>query len=251
MGNNQAIFKRVEKKFLLTSLQYDQLLQMISDRLSQDKYFKSTICNIYFDTPNFYLIRKSLEKPIYKEKLRLRTYGVPNQDSTAFIELKKKYKGVVYKRRIDIKYKDAVNYLYSQIPLDNPSQISKEIDWFMNNYENIGPAMFISYDRLAYFCTENPNLRITFDSNITYRTDTLYLSEGVYGEKIIKPTEKLMEIKIPGAMPIWLANALSNLKIFPTSFSKYGRGYTNICINDINNDRGGIHCAWFFIQKRN
>jgi len=186
MSGNQTIFKRVEKKYLLNQQQYDLLLQKIESKLTPDPYFKSTICNIYFDTPSFYLIRTSLDKPVYKEKLRLRTYGVPNADSTAFIELKKKYQGIVYKRRIDLKYSQAVDYLYEKKPLDNPSQISKEIDWFINFYDAISPAMFVSYDRTAYFCTDNPNLRITFDANITFRTNDLKLSKGVYGKKDIR-----------------------------------------------------------------
>jgi len=243
MSGNQTIFKRVEKKYLLNQQQYDLLLQKIESKLTPDPYFKSTICNIYFDTPSFYLIRTSLDKPVYKEKLRLRTYGVPNADSTAFIELKKKYQGIVYKRRIDLKYSQAVDYLYEKKPLDNPSQISKEIDWFINFYDAISPAMFVSYDRTAYFCTDNPNLRITFDANITFRTNDLKLSKGVYGKKILDTNEKLMEIKIPNAMPTWLANILSSLEIYPTSFSKYGRAYIDTLINDIHNNQGGMYCA--------
>lgn len=243
MNKNQAIFMRVEKKYLLSQQQYELLLQRIQSKITPDKYAKSTICNIYFDTPNFQLIRKSLDKPLYKEKLRLRTYGVPNAESTAFIELKKKYSGIVYKRRIDMKYTQAVNYLYKGQKLENPSQISKEIDWFMNFYYNVMPAMFISYERLAFYCTKDPNLRLTFDKNITWRTEQLMLSDGVWGNQILREGERLMEIKIPGAMPLWLSKELDALHIYPTSFSKYGRGYMEQLTNNINNNQGGIYCA--------
>ena len=142
-----------------------------------------------------------------------------------------------------MKYTKAVDYLYEKIPLDTISQISKEIDWFINFYDAISPAMFVSYDRTAYFCTDIPDLRITFDANITYRTNDLMLSKGVYGKKIIDANEKLMEIKIPNAMPVWLADTLSSLEIFPTSFSKYGRGYIDTLINDTSNNQGGMYCA--------
>jgi hypothetical protein len=187
------------------------------------------------------LIRRSLDKPLYKEKLRLRTYGVPNDDSNAFVEIKKKFKKVVYKRRVKMKYVEAYNYLINGAPPPESTQITKEIDWFMKSYENVVPAMVISYERLAMFSNEDKNLRITFDNNIWWRREDLDLRKGAYGQDLLPPKHYLMEIKIPGAMPVWLASALYELNIYPISFSKYGRAYTtdkglNVKISDLSNE---------------
>lgn len=225
MGKNKDVFKRYEKKYLLNSVQYKLLMEAIKDELKIDEYGKCTISNIYFDTPDFKIIRASLDKPVYKEKLRLRTYMAPQKDSTAFIELKKKYKGVVYKRRVDMSYTDAYEYLYHNKRIENPSQIQKEIDYFISFYKDIAPAMFISYDRIATCGINNPELRITFDSNIIWRTDNLELTSGIYGNYLLSDDEILMEIKIPDAMPLWLSHILDSLNIYQISFSKYGMAY--------------------------
>jgi SPX domain protein involved in polyphosphate accumulation len=242
MSQYQGIFKRYEKKYLLDDQQYHQLRQRLSERMIPDQYGKSTICNIYFDTPNYHLIRRSIEKPVYKEKLRLRSYGVPREDSTVFIELKKKYKGVVYKRRVDTSLAQAVRYLYLGETLLKPSQITKEIDWFIYHYQKIVPAIFISYDRVAQYNKENNDLRITFDSNILWREETLDLSKGAWGNELLLSNQKIMEIKIPGAMPVWLADLLNDLRIYPCSYSKYGNAYKTKFIKE-NKLQGGFYCA--------
>jgi hypothetical protein len=192
-----------------------------------DSYGKTSILNIYFDTPDYKLIERSLEKPVYKEKLRLRTYGVADDDTNAFIEIKKKYKGVVYKRRISMPYKKAMEYLVDGKRPEQRSQISDEIDYFLKYYKGIRPAMAISYDRIAMAGIEDPDLRITFDTNIRWRTDKLSLSEGNVGKDILLPGQHLMELKIAGAMSIELAKILDELNIRKTSFSKYGKGYVD------------------------
>lgn len=225
MNQYQGTFKRYEKKYLLDEIKYKKLIKRTEEKLKIDEYGKVSICNIYFDTPDHRLIRESLEKPIYKEKLRLRSYGVPKEDDDVFVEIKKKYKGVVYKRREKMKLNTAENYLYDHYPLGESTQIIKEIDWFMRFYKDISPSMYISYERIAMLCKENPNLRITFDSNILWRKDDLFLEWGCFGKPLLKEGEFLMEIKIPASMPVWLSHILDELEIYPSSFSKYGKGY--------------------------
>lgn len=194
--------------------------------MTEDKYGLHTICSIYFDTDDDRLIRNSLEKPIYKEKLRLRSYGVPKSDDDGvFMELKKKYKGIVYKRREGLTLLAAESYIKSgQLPAD--SQIFREIDYF-RSYYNAYPKVFIAYDRIAMFSLEEEDLRMTFDFNIRCRRDELSLRAGDHGQKLLPDGSALLEIKISCAVPLWLSSALSQLKIYPVSFSKYGQFYTN------------------------
>lgn len=225
MNQYQETFKRYEKKYLLSEKQYRVLLQKVQEYMVIDHFGKATICNIYFDTPSRLLIRSSLEKPIYKEKLRLRSYGTPDEGAPVFVELKKKYKGIVYKRREKMELTEGEHYLYDHRSPMNPSQITREIDWFLNFYEDIQPSMYISYDRIAMYGLDNPELRVTFDANILWREEELFLQAGVWGESLLEEGQRLMEIKIPGSMPLWLARVLDELKIYPVSFSKYGMGY--------------------------
>jgi len=224
MNAFQDVFKRYEKKYLLTQSQYDALSQILAPRMGRDQYSESTISNIYYDTPDFRLIRRSLSRPAYKEKLRLRTYKTPNADTDAFVELKKKYDHVVYKRRIEMPYSEALAYL-DGVTRPPESQISREIDWFLQFYQGVRPAMCICYDRLALFDTEQPALRLTFDTNIRWRAEALDLSAGTEGKQLLPESAHLLEIKIPGATPVWLAHTLSELGIFPTHYSKYGAAY--------------------------
>jgi hypothetical protein len=214
----------VEKKYLLTKEQYNQLLNRIEPFMLRDKYGLHTICNIYFDTDNYDLIRISSERPIYKEKLRLRSYGIPSEEDTVFLEIKKKYKGTVYKRRISLRLKDAVNYLEHGIKPCCDNQILHEIDYFIDYYKPSG-KVFIAYDRTAFYGREDASIRITFDQNIRSRTYDLDLSKGDYGQPLIQTPYYLMEIKVPLAMPLWLVHIMSDLNIYPVSFSKYGNIY--------------------------
>lgn len=225
MSNYKDTFKRYEIKYLLDERKYRLIRQRLQEELKEDDYGKTTICNIYFDTPDKKLIKTSLEKPVYKEKLRLRSYDTPGEGDTVYVELKKKYKGVVYKRREGMELYDAESYLYYQGPLAKETQITKEIDWFMKIHQNLEPAMYISYHRIAMYGVEDPELRVTFDSNLLWRTEDLWLGSGVWGNPILEEGERLMEIKIPGTMPLWLSHILDELEIYPASFSKYGRGY--------------------------
>lgn len=221
-----CVFRRVEKKYLLNEEQYRALLQKIETFLVPDHYAKYTICNIYYDTDRYDLIRRSTEKPLYKEKLRLRSYGVPEPTDKAFIEIKKKYSGVVYKRRVKCTLEEAERYLNTGEKPENGGQILKEIDYFMNFYRPV-PKLYLAYDREAYSGAKDPSLRITFDRNIRSRESDLTLSAGDAGKLLLEKGTCLMEIKASFAYPLWLAKALSELALYPISFSKYGKIYTN------------------------
>ena len=223
MSELQSCFKRYEKKYLLTQEQYRAMKRGMSSYMKADEHPQYTICNIYYDTEHFDLIRASLEMPVYKEKLRLRSYGVPGDLDPVFVEVKKKFDGVVYKRRITMEAQDAVQYLQGAQDGDG-SQISREIDWFLKYYQP-EPKVFIAYDREAYAAADGGELRITFDTGLRVRSDYVDLRYGDYGVPLMDSSLVLMEIKIPGTAPLWLAQLLSSKNIFPASFSKYGTYY--------------------------
>ena len=218
-------FERIEKKYMMDRQQYETFMNAVAEELAVDEYGLHTICNIYFDTEHDDLISRSIEKPVYKEKLRLRSYGIPDRDSPVFLEIKKKYDGIVYKRRVEMKLKEASQYLSTGIRIHGgDQQIMREIDYFVRSYHPL-PKQFIAYDRIAMFGIHDPQIRLTIDQNIRGRRDDLYLEHGSYGSRILPAGMYLMEIKVPGAMPVWLARILSELKIRPVSFSKYGNAY--------------------------
>ena len=219
----QKVFRRNEVKYVLSHDQYEALMERISQYLREDQYFKSTNLSIYFDTPDRYLAIHSLEKPLYKEKLRIRSYGIPTLDDNIFIEIKKKFDGVGSKRRVAIKLKDFYEFLkdHKTLHTDNP-QIDAEIQYCFQRY-NLEPALLIAYDRLSYANEEDPGFRVTFDWNVRSRTDNLKLEKGDQGDKYFTDDKIVMEVKSLGAYPTWFVSALSSLKIYPQSFSKYGR----------------------------
>lgn len=229
----QQVFKRTEKKYMLDASGFEKVTDMILPHVEEDIYGRYTICNIYFDTQDDELIRNSIEKPKYKEKFRLRSYGIPSEEDMVFLEIKKKYKGVVYKRRIPARYSEAKKFLEAVNDGDDiqqgeeagfSTQIMHEIEYIIRHY-NLYPKVYIAYDRIAFSGVEEQDLRITFDNNIRTRVQELSLSARDYGDSLLDNDKYLMEIKTNGAMPIWLARGLSELKIFPNSFSKYGNDY--------------------------
>ncbi len=242
MSDYQANFKRIEIKYLLTPTQELSLMNLIDFRLCKDAFCKSTISNLYFDTEDYQLIRASIEKPLYKEKLRLRSYETPINSSEVFVELKKKVDGVVYKRRLSLPYKKAISYLSGQQVSIGQSQIRKEIDWFMKRY-SLSPKAFISYDRLALKGLNDPSLRITFDRNILFRSNQLDLATGNHGCSVLEPDKTLMEIKMNSPMPLWLSMSLNELEIFPVSYSKYGNCYKSYIFGNEDYTKGGVPIA--------
>lgn len=226
MSKFKSVFKRYEKKYLVTAFQKERLLQVMADYMTPDEYGQSTICNIYFDTPDYRIIRASMEKPVFKEKLRLRAYGVPQHDSNVFVELKKKYKGVVYKRRVHMSYTDAMQYLINRTRPENVNpQVLSEIDYFLSVYPGIRPSVSLFYDRTAYYGKTDRELRITFDENIRFRNKKLDLSLGSDGYLLTENGENVMEIKCLGAMPLWLTKELDEMEIYPASYSKYANAF--------------------------
>lgn len=230
MSKDICIFKRIEKKYELSRAQKDRLLDEVGAYLIPDTHGESTICSLYLDTPDYLLIRNSIDAGVYKEKLRLRSYGTPTADSQVFLELKKKYKGVVYKRRVSMSLKEAECYLDSgKKPVD--SQIMSEIDYAMNFYNGPKPAIFIAYEREAFYVRDYPELRLTFDYSVRYRDTGLLMELGTDGKKIIPDDAVLLEIKTDGSMPMWLSHALDQCGIRPVSFSKYGTAYRDVLNN--------------------
>lgn len=223
----QSVFRRYELKYILTSEQKTRLLQCMQPHMALDRYGRTTIRNIYFDTDNYRLIRRSMERPVYKEKLRLRSYRQAEPDGPVFVELKKKFDGVVYKRRLCLPEQTAMEWLCGG-QKGGTGQICQEVDYFLDFYENLHPAVFLSYEREAYFSEEDPGFRVTFDENILCRQDDLSLTAPVGGTAILPEGQILMEVKCTGAMPLWLVHFLSENEIRKTSFSKYGTAYQNL-----------------------
>lgn len=228
-------FARKEIKFLLDMHQYEELMNVIGEYMNPDKYCvggkEYGIYNIYYDTPDDFLIRESLAKPYYKEKIRLRSYYSPaSPDSPVFLEIKKKIGGIVTKRRVSMTLAESDEYFATrnkpEIRKYITGQVFTELDAFLAHYP-VAPKQYISYQREAFFGKDNKDFRLTFDRKITDRRYDLHLSQESYGNYIIGADQRLMEVKVSDSMPDWLVNKLSELKIYKTSFSKYGRAYTN------------------------
>ena len=227
------VFNRREIKYLLSDEDKEALLSIIGQYMDSDPYNKDgkpySICNLYLDTPADELIRKSLEKPAFKEKIRLRSYGQVGLDATVFLESKKKFDGVVNKRRTNFVLADAYRYFEEGTIPQNPAvkmnqQVMKEIDYIMKFYK-LKPRVFISYDRLAFFEKNNSDFRLTIDRNIQTRRTDLRLDSPIYGTQLLPEGKWLMEAKAFKAFPLWFVHFLSERKIFSSSFSKYGAEY--------------------------
>lgn len=233
----QAVFKRYELKYMLTTKQKELILKAIEPYMALDKYGRTTIRNIYFDTDTYRLIRHSIEKPAYKEKLRIRSYEQARSDSTVFVELKKKYASVVYKRRLSLPERSAMEWAAGNKPDMSRSQISDEIDYFMQYYETLHPVVFLSYEREAYYCKNGDDFRITFDDNILCRQNNLSLTAEVGGDSLLEDGMVLMEVKTSGGIPLWLTSVLSEEHIYKSSFSKYGTAYQNIILPKLKGEK--------------
>ncbi|MCM1542187.1 MAG: polyphosphate polymerase domain-containing protein [Blautia sp.] len=230
--DTQMVFKRYEIKYLLDRKQKERVLQAMEPYMELDGYGRSTIRNIYYDTDNYRLVRTSLEKPVYKEKLRVRSYQAAEPEDRVFVELKKKYDSVVYKRRVRMAEAQAMEYLSGAISAPVHTHITEEIDYFLEFYRTLAPRVFLSYEREAYYTREPSEFRVTFDEDILFREEDLSLESGVYGEALLAPEQTLMEIKTPGGIPLWLVRALTEEKLHKTSFSKYGSAYQTIFMRE-------------------
>ena len=194
MGKVNTVFQRYEKKYLLTASQYELFREVADEYMQVDEYGESTICNIYYDTPDYDLIRASIEGPVYKEKLRLRSYGIPKQGEPVFLEIKKKYKGIVYKRRIALAPEEAYKSLEQGVVDEGRGQVAKEINYFLKRYHPV-PKVYLAYDRVAMFGIEDTNLRMTFDFRIRSREDKLDLAMGDNGKLLLAVEEVLWRLK--------------------------------------------------------
>lgn len=221
----QMTFQRYELKYLLTKSEKDAIRKEMESYMKLDEYGRTTIRNIYLDTESFRLIRKSLEKPIYKEKIRIRSYSRVKGTDPVFVELKKKYKSVVYKRRLVTSEEEAMHSFFKGTNLTEDSQIGREISYFRSYYGTLRPTVFLTYEREAYYALDGSGFRVTFDENILYRDSDFSLGSEVYGTPILKEGESLMELKVFGGIPLWMSHILATHQLYKTSFSKYGTAY--------------------------
>ena len=224
------VFNRFEKKYRLGKDAFTRLAARLPDYLEVDAYNEKndgayTVLNIYYDTENNDIIRACLAGPAYKEKLRLRSYGRPDADSKVYVEIKKKVNGVVNKRRSAMKLPEAYSFLgCGKVPDLQPymnGQVLREIARILET-RAVKPALVLSYERIAYFGNGNHDLRISFDTNICARPSDLLLESGAYGESVLPGGEWIMEIKTSQSIPLWLCSLLSEYRVYPAGFSKYG-----------------------------
>ncbi|ASA24749.1 polyphosphate polymerase domain-containing protein [Paenibacillus donghaensis] len=232
------VFNRYENKYLLDNTAYNRFYMELLAHMELDAYNKQhefySITNLYYDTQHDALIRNSLSKPKYKEKLRLRAYGTPDQEARVYLEIKKKVFGLVNKRRTALKLNEAYEFVRTgaapQLRDYMNKQVVNEISYFLERYE-LMPKLYLSYDRKAMFSKENRDLRITFDTNIRCRRYDLSLEQGPYGEQLLEPGQWLMEVKAENTIPMWLSRLLSEHQMYRTSFSKYGNEYKKMLKN--------------------
>lgn len=218
-----SVMKRYELKYYLNKSQLDFFMDKIKNYMKIDKYGLTSIASIYFDTPDYRLITKSIEKPKYKEKIRLRSYGLASPNQKTFLEIKRKCDGIVYKRRITLLEDEAFNLVVNK-EIDGKNQISRELEAFIETYLHLEPKYLIIYDRLAYF-QDDSDLRITIDMNPRYRTNDLNLHTSMDGIPLLDEKGAILEIKVQHSVPLWLSNILSEGKIYQTSFSKVGTAH--------------------------
>ena len=279
----QAVFKRYEMKYMMTRRQKKAVLEAMLPYMKLDEFGHTTIRNVYFDTDNYILVRRSIEKPVYKEKLRIRSYKQAGAQDKVFIELKKKYDDVVYKRRESLSQLETLEWLVSGTPFPKATQIGNEIDYFFRLYQTLKPKVFLSYEREAFYAHVRPgeicqpgltdarrassesllgsnvhvrpgeicqpgltgssDFRVTFDENILARQEELSLSKEVWGEPLIDEDKVLMEIKTSGGIPLWMTHVLAREKIYKTSFSKYGTAYEKMICGHQTEKTGRISIA--------
>lgn len=232
------VFNRFEKKYIITDDVYHKIKSRLEEYMEADSHSKKgefySICNVYYDTLQNDIIRRSIEKPLYKEKLRLRSYGTVTDTDKVYFELKKKFQGHVNKRRTVIYLKDAYEYVATKKkpevkPFMN-GQVVNEIYDILHRYE-LKPTLFLSYDRNAMFDKEDQRFRVTFDCNIRTRRYDVGLEYGIYGDMLLPEEHWIMEVKMPNAAPLWLAKLLSELQVYPSSYSKYGNEYQKYIMN--------------------
>lgn len=224
MKNPIAVMKRYELKYVLDKEQTAKLREAIKGRLEVDEYGLTSIASLYYDTPDYLLIRRSLEKPEYKEKMRLRSYGPASPDGRVFLELKRKCSGIVYKRRVATTIKEVDDFFKKQGKIGENGQISREIAYFRDYYKNLIPTCLVIYDRVAYF-QKDGDLRLTIDYDPRYRFTDLDLTTSMDGKPILPEGYAILEVKAQDSLPLWLTEILDDNGIRKSSISKYGEAY--------------------------
>ena len=224
----QSTFSRYELKYLLTIRQQSIIVREMNRYMAPDQYGRTVIRNLYFDTQNYRLIRRSLEHPVYKEKLRIRSYHLLPEDGQCFVELKKKYNHIVYKRRLTMAQDTALSWLCGRSPLVPDSQIGREIEYFRAYYGTLRPTVFLSYARQAWYSLDGSDFRVTFDDDILCRQSALSLTREPDGTPLLPDGKVLMEIKTSGGIPLWMTRLLTENRVYKTSFSKYGTAYEKL-----------------------
>ena len=219
-----VVMQRYELKYLLSAQQTGLLLSRLEGHMRLDRYGRTSIASIYYDTPDYRLIRASLEKPPFKEKLRLRSYGLATDASPVYLELKRKAYGIVYKRRVQTTLPLVADFFAGKGDICGGGQINREITYFRDFYGNLAPSCLIIYDREAYYEPDG-DLRLTIDFNPRYRVDRLNLTDSMEGKLLLPEGHAILEIKVQNAIPLWLSRALADGRIYKNSFSKYGEAY--------------------------
>lgn len=225
-------FKRYEVKFKMNLKQFKAIMPTLLNYMDEDGFGFHQVCNVYFDTDNYDLIRTSLKRPAYKEKFRLRSYGVPTSSDFIYAEIKKKYDHIVYKRRVEGTNEQINDFIYDHQPLANDQQIQDEIMWLFKTNQ-IKEKVYIAYDRIGYVGKDDDQFRVTFDFNLRYRMTDLHLESGDQGDLILDDNPIIMEVKVEHAIPMWMTELLSRNKIYNSHFSKYGACYNEHIINEV------------------
>ena len=235
-----TVMQRVEWKYILSAAQTDYFCEQLAGHMEPDAYGLTTIQSLYYDTPDRRIIRTSIEKPAFKEKIRLRAYGCATRETPVFLELKRKAFGIVYKRRVQATVAEVERFFAGELNLDEQGQIDREITYFRDYYQQLEPACMILYDRIAY-AAPNDDLRLTIDRNPRYRLDALSFDHAPVGIPLLKPGEAILEVKVQDTIPLWLVRILSEGKIRHGSISKYGEAYRQGMLGQNRNERGIYH----------
>ncbi len=229
------VFNRYELKFILDKSMAQEMIQALKGHVMLDQYGDGEgfyrIINLYYDTEDHLFFHETVNRQEFRQKLRLRAYNKVSIDTPVFLEIKKKYDGVVYKRRTMLTLQDAYAFLakgqeqqdYSVYDASNV-QILGEVA-FLKRFYSLAPKVVVSYDRQAFLGIKENDLRITFDSNLRKRESDLKLESGPWGELFMDASSYILEIKVNGRIPLWLAQILSGFQCWRQGYSKYTSSY--------------------------
>lgn len=241
------VFERKEMKYRITAAQLAELLPVLQEHLVPADFADATVRSLYYDTPGDDLIARSIEGPLYKEKLRLRVYGDGYDPAMpAFVEIKKKFKGIVYKRRVMLSLAAAEAFLdgmpyeeaLAAYPLADKKlaaqvrenaaknkQIANEIAFFMQRYAPLQPSILTACSRCSLVDPDGGDLRITIDTQLCAKHRPTNIGDVDGAGALIGEGDAIMEIKSTFALPLWLTSALSSVGAYKQSFSKCGAAY--------------------------